>query len=249
MRAAGVPARVVGGYQGGEKNPYGNYLIVRQSDAHAWVEVALPGKGWVRADPTARVAPERIRGGVRQALHPDELPDFLSLENFGAMAGFWQKARFSWDALNSLWDVWFVGYSHLEQSDILEAIGFGSGSWRKTSKMAAFLTFLAAAGFGGVLLRARFAGRAKIDPVKRVYDRFCIKMAAAGLERKPGQGPMDFARQAATRGEKLAEPVEKITETYVRLRYGRLSDETAKRMFKTFEKQVKDFKPRIFSGK
>src|SRR5690606_25782031 len=70
MRAAGIPARVVTGYQGGTLNPVGGYVIVRQRDAHAWAEVWLGEKGWVRVDPTAAVAPNRILGGIETAL-PD----------------------------------------------------------------------------------------------------------------------------------------------------------------------------------
>jgi transglutaminase-like putative cysteine protease len=67
MRNAGIPARVVGGYQGGERNPVDGYLVVRQSDAHAWAEVWLEGRGWVRVDPTAAVSPARIETGILDA--------------------------------------------------------------------------------------------------------------------------------------------------------------------------------------
>src|SRR5690606_12612239 len=106
MRAAGVPARVVTGYQGGEVNPVGNYLIVRRSDAHAWVEVWLEGRGWVRIDPTAAVAPQRIESGISSLPAAEELP-LLARRDFSLL----RQLFLNWDAVNNGWNQWVLGYN------------------------------------------------------------------------------------------------------------------------------------------
>ena len=99
-RAAGIPAHVVTGYQGGEFNAMGGYLIVRQSDAHAWSEIWIDGRGWVRIDPTAAVAPERIERGIDAALAEDEPVPGRLLNRFDALVAI----RQTWDALNTFWN-------------------------------------------------------------------------------------------------------------------------------------------------
>ena len=244
MRAARVPARVVGGYQGGEKNPYGDYLIVRQSDAHAWVEVLLENRGWVRVDPTAQAAPRRIQEGLRGALDQAELPAFLTMRNLGSFASLWIKARFSWDAVNSLWDVWFVGYSQWEQRDILKILGFGTGSWKEIARTIGILLFAVALCAGIVFFRVRWRASRDTDPVARAYGRFCEKMASAGIEKSPGQGPRDFADLAAEKRADLQDPLKKITDIYVRLRYAPLSEQERARELGRLKRHVEKFDPR-----
>ncbi|MFP4446992.1 MAG: transglutaminaseTgpA domain-containing protein, partial [Desulfosudaceae bacterium] len=115
MRAMDVPARVVGGYLGGETNPYGDYLLVRQNHAHVWVGVWQADRGWVRVDPTAAVAPERISGDEEDGAAAGS-GEF----SFGAMA---RQLQLRWDALSTAWEEWFTGYSHLEQRELLERLG------------------------------------------------------------------------------------------------------------------------------
>ena len=118
MRAAGVPARIVTGYQGGEFNPNGNYYIVRQSDAHAWAEVWLADKGWVRIDPTAAVSPERVESGLADALNDiDELP--LMARNNNAWL---KKVYLNWDGVNNGWNQWVLGYDDKKQLDFLKKL-------------------------------------------------------------------------------------------------------------------------------
>jgi hypothetical protein len=108
MRAAGVPARVVTGYQGGERNTFGDYLIVRQSDAHAWAEVWLEGRGWTRVDPTGAVAPNRIQEGLYAAVaDPDALP---FLVRRGGASEWLRQLAMSWDSLNNSWNEWVLAY-------------------------------------------------------------------------------------------------------------------------------------------
>lgn len=232
MRVAEVPSRVVGGYLGGELNPYGDYLIVRQSDAHVWVEVWLSGKGWVRVDPVAAVAPERIERGVEESLSPDELPDFLSLSRFGPFARFWKNFRFGWDAVNNQWDIWFSGYSYDQQEALLSRIGIKTDSWRGLAKalfLALALTGLLTSLF---LIRMFRKTDAKKDPVQMAYDRFCRKLARIGLSRRPEQGPVDYAKMVGSGRKELAASVSEITDIYVLLRYGRGGDSNSLKKMK-----------------
>jgi len=120
MRAAGVPARVVTGYQGGEFNPIGGYLIVRQSDAHAWSEIWVDGRGWLRVDPTAAVAPERIEQNLVRALAEDE-PAPGRLRDASAL---WLQVELTWDTLNDFWNERVVRFSAARQMNLLERLGF-----------------------------------------------------------------------------------------------------------------------------
>ncbi|MDL2345929.1 transglutaminase-like domain-containing protein, partial [Deinococcus sp. MIMF12] len=120
MRAAGVPARVVGGYLGGELNPSGGYLIVRQQDAHAWVEVWLEGQGWVRVDPTAGVAPGRVTAGLPTALSRPEAeapPPPAALDRVALRVDAWQTR----------WNSWVAGYDGPRQRDLLDRVEAGVG--------------------------------------------------------------------------------------------------------------------------
>jgi hypothetical protein len=213
-RAAGIPARVVAGYQGGDWNPLGGYLIVRQSHAHAWSEVWLPGRGWTRVDPTAAVAPERIERGFEAAYADSEaLSGALSRES----ELLW-RAGMLWDNLNAEWNDWVVQFDRTAQESVLSGLGFDDPDWR------AFAAALAA-GLGiavGVLvlwLAWELRPRAK-DPAAAAYGRFQRRLARRGIERAPGEAPRDFAQRVRRLRPDLALPALAITETYLRLRYG-----------------------------
>ncbi|MBF0189154.1 MAG: DUF3488 domain-containing transglutaminase family protein, partial [Magnetococcales bacterium] len=113
MRAAGVPARVVIGYQGGDLNPYNRNVTIRQSDAHAWVEVHLPHRGWVRIDPTGAIAPNRInRGFMGNVQQTAGVSPLLQLR---ADSPLLRQIRNTWDALDARWNDWVIDYDHLRQ--------------------------------------------------------------------------------------------------------------------------------------
>ncbi|MDH5264998.1 MAG: DUF3488 and transglutaminase-like domain-containing protein, partial [Betaproteobacteria bacterium] len=134
MRAAGIPARVVTGYQGGEVNPLNRELLVRQADAHAWVEIWLEGRGWVRIDPTSVVSPDRIDGGINAALGPiGVIPSLIAADRLGVLANL----RFAWDALNSQWNQWVLGYNVDRQRQFLGSLGLDVLDWRS---LAVYLT-------------------------------------------------------------------------------------------------------------
>jgi transglutaminase-like putative cysteine protease len=130
MRAAGVPARIVVGYLGGEVNPFGGYLIVRQSDAHAWVEVWLESRGWIRVDPTGVVAPERAEGGTDAALPPEERVRRQAFERVPILGDAIHHLALGWDAVNTFWNRRVLGYSAATQRRILSRLGIVDESWK-----------------------------------------------------------------------------------------------------------------------
>jgi len=236
LRSVEIPARIVGGYQGGEKNPYADYLIVRQSDAHVWVEVWLPEKGWTRVDPTAVVAPDRISQGMEGALSPGDLPDFLSRSYFG----FIDQLQFGWDAISTQWSALFEGYSYYEQKALLKKLGITSGAWDASLK--ALLLLLVLIGII-VIIYAWFALKSpyeKPDAVKKYYSQFCKKLSRAGFMRKPDQGPIDYAEYVSKNRPDLKNRIAEITDSYVQLRY---RGQASKPVLAEFVQKVKAFDP------
>ena len=212
MRAAGVPARVVTGYQGGEINPVDGSLVVRQSDAHAWAEVWLTGRGWVRVDPTALSAPARIESGLSAALG-----DWDALPLLRRPGMDWLRdVRHRWEALSNTWNQWVLGYNPDRQRDLLERIGFPQPDWRTL----AMLLGTAAAGLMMLLLAWAFALRRRRDPLDAVWARFSRKLARHGAARHPWEGPLDYGKRLAMTFPERAEPLRTISEDYARLRYG-----------------------------
>ncbi len=195
LRAAGIPARVVAGYQGGELNPEGNYVLVHQFDAHAWVEYWQAGRGWVSVDPTFQVAPERIEQGLEQALPAGE--EFQAGAPLSAMRYRhveWVNAlRLSWDRLNYSWQRKVLGYQGEAQLQLLEG-WFGK---LDTTRVALVLI-----GSGGLLLGILAVlllkpWQREHDPQRRLYRRFERLLGRHGLRREAGEGPRAFAERAA----------------------------------------------------
>jgi len=214
MRAASVPARVVTGYLGGEWNPIGGYFVVRQSDAHAWAEVWLQGRGWTRVDPTAVVAPERLRRGVFDLL-PDALATRVRLLRSSAwLTGLLQR----WDAANAWWSDHVVKFDYSAQLDLLGRFGIRSPDAR-TLGWAFVLALL-----GWLALIAWHIGRgarpAPPDTLARAYARLCRKLGRIGLPRAPHQGPLSFAATVTTHRPDLRDSVYALLARYAQLRYG-----------------------------
>jgi transglutaminase-like putative cysteine protease len=224
MRAAGVPARIVGGYLGGEVNPFGDYLIVRQSDAHAWVEVWTEAGGWSRVDPTGVVAPARLTEGASGALQGGG-----SSGGFGL--GWIQQLQLGWDAISSGWEAWFDQYSYLEQKALLERLGIRMGSWR--GPLTVFLlvcgTILFIVGLY-IFFQVRPATMEK-DRVRECYERFCRKLEKAGISRPPDKGPADFASQIVRERPDLRPEVDEIIKVYIWLRYRERHDPDMEKHF------------------
>jgi transglutaminase-like putative cysteine protease len=215
MRAAGIPARVVTGYQGGEVNPINRELIVRQADAHAWAEIWTKGEGWVRIDPTAVVSPLRVDGGVNAALGPIGLNStIIAADPFGLLA----QVRFAWQALNSNWDQWVVGYNIDRQRQFFSQMGFPTIDWRTLAFWLLIATGLVGGGVSlGLLVRDRPPRR---EAALVAWDRFCRKMAAAGLAREPHEGPIDYLARVESERPQAAAEAEDIVRRYVAARYG-----------------------------
>jgi hypothetical protein len=213
MRAAGVPARVVTGYQGGEMNPLGDYLIVRQSEAHAWAEVWLEGDGWVRVDPTAAVSPARVEMGIAAAVpQGDPLPVSVRGD-----IQWLKQVQLTWDAAANSWNQWVLGYTPERQVKLLQSAGLSSPSWQTiTALLIAASGVVGAALAAVVLLRLRTAAS---DPVQRTWLRFCRKLERLGCRRRPAEGPLDFALRAAAALPAAAEQIVAIARLYVQLRY------------------------------
>jgi len=223
MRAAGIPARVVTGYLGGELNPLGDYLVVRQRDAHAWSEVWLDNQGWVRIDPTAAVAPERIEQGIDNTL-PQELRE-LGLESDwqtdSALAPALQYLSNSWDAVNNTWNQWVLGYGPEQQQRFLSQLGLG---WMHWGDMVIMLTVIIAVFL--ILISIWLATRyyRVTDPIQKVYLRFCYKLAKQGLKRQSSEGALDFSQRVIIARPDLTESVQQITDLYLQARYRSQSD-------------------------
>jgi transglutaminase-like putative cysteine protease len=217
MRASGIPARIVTGYQGGELNPLGNYLIVRQSDAHAWTEVWLKGRGWVRVDPTAAVAPSRIQLGFDPIAQPDGEPVLFGNASSRMLARLWRDMRFGWDAVNYNWDQWVLGYTRFKQLQLLTHLGLGMRSWQAIALgMAAGVGVM----FFLVGLWVLHKNTRNRDRTVRAYQRFCNKLARCGIRRAPWEGPAAFAARVAAQRPDLGEAVNDISRLYMALRYG-----------------------------
>jgi transglutaminase-like putative cysteine protease len=214
MRAAGIPSRVVAGYQGGDWNPIGGYLIVRQSHAHAWSEVWIPGAGWRRVDPTTAVAPGRVERGLEAGFAGSELLGNV-LESDSPI--LW-RVRMLWDNLNAEWNDWIVEFDLELQAEILSGLGFDDPGWD---------AFAAALGVGlAVTIALLFAWLAfefrprRADPAAAAYRRFLGRLARRGIEIGIGEAPRDFAQRVRRLRPDLGVPALAITETYLRLRYG-----------------------------
>ncbi len=188
MRAAGVPARVVTGYQGGEVNPVDGFLTVRQSDAHAWAEVWLAGRGWVRVDPTAAVAPERVQRSQRHAKprrNPFGIDGLGQLMNFDAdRNSVLAQLRFELSALNNGWNQWVLNYTPERQQSVIESFKSGLLNWR-------VLAAIGAAWLLAVLART-LGKRRRTDPIDALYSALCLQLGRLGLARGADEGPNDY---------------------------------------------------------
>lgn len=240
MRAVKVPARIVGGYLGGEINPYANYLIVRQLDAHAWVEIWDTENGWIRVDPTAAVAPDRISEGMRSVLSAGGAAGFF--ERLGGLSSFFYQARMGWDAINTGWRAFFEGYSHEVQRALLEKIGIRSGVLAASFKAMLLMVALAGMIIGGYAWFFLRPPRRKPDAVQKYYARYCEKLARAGFARKPDQGPIDYMQLVLKNRPDLQKQVVPITDLYVRLRY---RDQAAEGDLAAFVEKVRKFDPAL----
>jgi protein-glutamine gamma-glutamyltransferase len=212
MRAAGVPARVVTGYQGGELNTIDRIFTVRQSDAHAWTEVYLGGRGWVRVDPTAAAMPARVQAGLERALPDNARLPFMLRPDMEWL----RHLRSRWEAVAHRWNVWVLAYNPARQRDLMRSLGMRGADWREMT--AALFTAL------GLLTLALLAWSlrriARPDPVQKAWQSFCRKLAARGVERASHEGPRDYSARAARALPASRRAILRIASLYISLRYG-----------------------------
>ncbi len=211
MRAAGIPSRIVLGYQGGEVNPLGDYLIVRQSDAHAWTEVWLEGQGWRRVDPTSAVAPERIESGMSGSM----LDGSANAWGLSSPIAWLHNIGLSWDAINAKWNDWVLGYGPENQNRLMQWLGMDEPDWQK--KVFTLIGTVIALVLGISLLLALRYRAPKPDPALALYRRFEKK---TGLERAQGETPIVFAERAQQDSPLDDDVIDDITEAYLAARYG-----------------------------
>ncbi len=235
VRAAGIPARVVTGYHGGTYNRFADYWIVGQSDAHAWDEVWIEGRGWVRFDPTAAVAPGRVEPGLEG-----------SLAAGARMTGPWRQplswladARLQFDALRQLWRERILRFDQRSQDRLLSSLGIPDPDGEK-------IALVMGAGLALVFIWLTWQIRREQrpdpgDPVLRAYGKLCRKLAAAGLPRRPSEGAEAFAARVAIERPDLGRRAGALLRRYSRLRYGAGRRANAERWFIA---RVRTFKPR-----
>ena len=246
MRAAGIPARVVAGYQGGEVNPVNRTVLVHQFDAHAWAEVWIQGRGWVRADPTAAVSPTRIEMGLEEAMESEgsflsDIP--LSPVRYRSVA-LLNELRLRYDALTYSWQSWVVGFDSGQQMQLLQRV-FGEISAR--TFIAAFIGSWALVLIPVAISLFRGKETFPVSPADKHYRLFCDRLSLVGLIRVNGEAPGDFAARVAAAIPEESEQVWNITALYARMAYetraGGNGDDQS--VLKEFIRAVSGFKPKV----
>ncbi len=223
MRAAGIPARVVAGYQGGEENPYQAYLLVHQYDAHAWTEVWLQGEGWRRVDPTAAVAPQRIERGIQNIIGRQEFlaESPLSLIRYQNIRWL-NLLRLQLDRLDYLWHQNILEFDGDLQNAVLKRL-LGKV---EPLRLVIALTSITTAVLLMIAFNLARSGRSKTQPPSvKTYLRFCRKLGKLGFVRKPHESPTVFAERVSRARPDLRQPVTKITGLFESFCYAGQGDE------------------------
>jgi transglutaminase-like putative cysteine protease len=239
VRSVGIPARVIAGYQGGEVNPVNGTVLVHQFDAHAWNEVWLAGRGWVRVDPTAAIAPDRIDYGLEQALF--EEGSFLANSPLSPLryrnVAWINRLRLQLDAVNYSWQLFVLNYDSDRQYEVLQDwLGEISASRIASVLFGLWALVLIPVGIS-LFMRT---GRVRLEPATRLYQDFCKKLRRVNLARGRGEAPGDFAQRVTECRPELAAEVDSITRLYDRISYKGQRSETALDLLR---KQVRNFKP------
>ncbi len=211
MRALDVPARIVTGYQGADLAPVDGFFVVRQSSAHAWAEYWQEGAGWIRADPTAAVAPERIDRSRQLRPPPGLVAQMLGEANPELLASL----RAGWELLNNRWNQWVMNYSRTQQFDLLKSLGFRSPQWEDLALLSIWTVCLLALG------GAAWAwwDRRRIDPWQRQMLALRAALQRAGIAAAPHEAAGTLARRVRSRFGAAGEALALLLETLERQRY------------------------------
>ena len=203
------------GYLGGEYSDHnGGYLIVKQSDVHAWTEVWLEKYGWLRVDPTAALAPDRVNIDLRSFLAGGaEEAERQRRTLWGRSV---QHLRLWWDSVNYDWQSQVIDYNQESQRGLLERLGL------RQSKLVLLIPSAAFVLVGGLLISWWLRRPARhADPWKRLWQRLCRRLASAGVPPGAGsEGPLAFAARVAHARPDLAVQMGRMAEIYVNGRYG-----------------------------
>ena len=240
MRLAGVPARVVVGYLGGEYNDLGHFFLVRQADTHAWCEVWLPESGWTRVDPTTAVAPGRASLDLHSFLERGIASGQMEARRTGffrqvARSALFTNGRLALETLSYEWDSRVLAFDADVQEVLLDSMGLANrGPFVLIVEILIVAIALLVIYFGWMQLRTRSGA----DQVKALYERFCRKAARLGIRRDPWEGPADFSRRAALLLPNQSERIRQISNIYIALRY---APETAGVALDRFVKEVRAF--------
>ncbi|NOX09341.1 MAG: DUF3488 domain-containing transglutaminase family protein [Gammaproteobacteria bacterium] len=230
MRAMGVPTRIVTGYQGGEFNPVASHFIVRQWDAHAWTEVWMDSMGWVRIDPTANIAPNRIQFPVSKLRNNN----FYGQDNNFTYT-LLEKINFIRDKLNFQWDQWIVGYNQKQQNNLLSKFGIDQPSWQYLSQILTVGFILSLLLSSLFILYQRME---KQDVIQQDYKKFCKKLSAKGLVLFKNEGPQDLCQRAAIKFTDQQQRIKIIIKLYIQLRYQLTKNSD---VISRFHKEVNNF--------
>lgn len=248
-RSTGIPARMVTGYQGGEFNPQAGYISVYQYMAHAWTEVWLEGEGWVRFDPTAMVAPNRIEQGFDAEFDPEQ--SYLKESPFSSLRfkslPWLNELRQRLASIDYYWSVWVLGFNQTRQDQLLREI---MGDVTRT-KIAVFMSLCISLitlyiAYSVGLLRFKSTQ----DPISARYQQLCNRLARHGIKRDDNMGPNQFAAQVLAQYQhsdpKLCQLVQSVTLSYVALKYQNLSARAYRQQLQRFTRAAKALNWRLF---
>ncbi|WP_462321980.1 transglutaminase TgpA family protein [Halochromatium sp.] len=241
MRLAGIPSRIVLGYLGGEYNPLSGDYLIRQSDAHAWAEIWLEGRGWTRVDPTAAIDPARVERELRFDSLGRTAPARFRVEESSVIGQLVRNARFLADAFDSGWRHWVLGFSSQDQFRLLDRLGLGA--WREYG-LALLMTIAGSAVMLGWAMALARKPRTH-DPVQRCWQRFGRRLARIGLGPQHHEAPLHYRARVFKARPDLQPTVDPIVDSYIKLRYQALPTKTVQQ---ALCRQVGRFRPRRRRG-
>lgn len=235
MRALDVPARVVTGYQGGELNPVDGFVTVRQSDAHAWSEVWLQGRGWVRVDPTAVVAPMRIDQGASEIARQSG----ISLPGSASSFTWLRSIRFNWEAVENSWNQWVLTYSQERQRDLMGMLGMAP-NWESLALVLAVVVAIVL----GVMAALSLRSRTERDPLGDAFRLLRDRLDRAGVDTAEYIGPRElYARSKRVLVPDDAKRARKLLSRVERMRYSRGSEGVARADIRALRRAIREFRP------
>jgi transglutaminase-like putative cysteine protease len=221
MRAMDIPSRVVTGYQGGEMNPTDGFMTIRQSDAHAWAEVWLEGRGWTRVDPTAAVAPSRVERNIASVIPRPYFGGLITLDagRNTVLAGL-HRLRQNWEAVTNAWNQRVLNYTPEKQKELVQSLGFDHVDWRTLTA----LMFLLGSAVTAVMVLPLIVNRPRIAPADAAYHALCRSLERQGMPRALHEGPRAYRARLTAADSRLSSEKKaaaaRFLEIYETLRYG-----------------------------